>query len=170
MDEGREFLRSQVNNAIMQHRTLLDNLQQHAKQAEDRRFADLCQRFVPQMQQHQLMLEQYGESIGAKGEKGLKKALGAALGVARDAADAMRETDFLRVVGDIVMIRQAQDTFATFAVAGRQIGESKLAEVGQMGEREHDTMQREFNNLVQTMFVEHYHGAAVGAGGSTRGR
>ncbi|HSA55826.1 MAG TPA: hypothetical protein VLE53_08980 [Gemmatimonadaceae bacterium] len=170
MDEGREFLRSQVNNAIMQHRALLENLQQHARQAEDRRFADLCQRHVPLMQQHQLTLEQYGESIGAEGEKGLKKALGAALGMARDAADAMRETDFLRLVGDVVMIRQAQDTFATFAAAGRQIGETRLAEIGQMGEREHDAMQREFNHLVQAMFVEHYHGAAVSAGGSHRGR
>jgi hypothetical protein len=169
MQEGRDFLRAQVNNAIMQHRALLENVESHARQAEDRRFADLCQRAVPTLQQHQLMLEQYGRTIGAEGEKGLKKAMGAAMGMARDAADAMRDSDFLRLVGDIVMIRQAQDTFGTFAAAGTQIGEPRLGEIGQECERQHDTMQRDFNQLAQTLFVEHYHGAAIGAGGA-RGR
>ena len=37
--------------------------------------------------------------------------LGKALGVARDLVDAPRESDFLRLVGDIVTARQSEDTF-----------------------------------------------------------
>jgi hypothetical protein len=70
----------------------------------------------------------------------------------------MRETDFLRIVGDIVLIRQAQDTFATFASAGEKLGDTRLAELGRMGEREHDTMQKEFNMLCADMFVDHVTG------------
>lgn len=171
MQESRDFLRAQVNNAIMMHRTLVDNLESHAKQAEDRRFAELCQRHLPRLQQHQQMLEQYGQTIGAEGEKGLKKAVGAALGAARGAADAMRESDFLRLVGDIVMIRQAQDTFGTFAAAGDQIGEPRLSEIGRQGEHDHDQMQREFNEMAHQLFIDHYRGAAVaGAGAGVTGR
>lgn len=171
MQEGRDFLRAQLNNAIMLHRNLIESVEQHAKQADDRRFADLCQRHLSRLQQHQQMLEQYGQTIGAEGEKGLKKAMGAALGVAKGAADAMRETDFLRIVGDIVMIRQAQDTFGTFAFAGDQIGEPQLSEIGRQGERDHDQMQREFNDLVHQMFVDHYRGVALAGteGGSGYG-
>ena len=38
MDRGIDFLKSQVNNAVMQHRTFLENLQDHESQAEDTRF------------------------------------------------------------------------------------------------------------------------------------
>ncbi|HEX7120724.1 MAG TPA: hypothetical protein VF178_00035 [Gemmatimonadaceae bacterium] len=173
MQEGRDFLRAQVNNAIMMHRTMLDNIESHAKQAEDRRFAELCQRHLPRLQEHQQMLEQYGQAIGAEGKKGLKKAMGAALGVARDAADAMRESDFLRIVGDVVQMRQAQDTFGTFAAVGDQIGEPQLAEIGRQGERDHEQMQREFNQLTHQLFIDQYGGAAMagaGAGAGVTGR
>lgn len=158
METGRDFLRAQLNNAIMQHRTLLENLSDHAKQADDERYRNLCLRYVPTLENHQRMLEEYGQSVGAEGHKGLKGALGAALGKARDTVDAMRETDFLRLVGDIVTMRQSQDTFATFAIAGDRLGDTRLAELGRMGEREHDTMQREFNTLVADMFVDHVTG------------
>lgn len=155
MEKGRDFLRAQVNNAIMQHQTLLENLQDHIKQADDSRYRELCQRYLTNMSDHQRTLEEYGTSIGAEGRTGVKKAIGSVLGKARDAVDSMRETDFLRVVGDIVTIRQSQDTFATFAAAGDKIGEPRLAEIGRTFERDHDEMQREFNLLIQTMFVAH---------------
>ncbi|HYW50658.1 MAG TPA: hypothetical protein VE861_08635, partial [Gemmatimonadaceae bacterium] len=65
------------------------------------------------------------------------------------------ESDFLRVVADIVMIRQAQDTFRTFAVAGEQINEPQLAEIGTTAESHHDDMQRDFNDLAAELFVQH---------------
>jgi hypothetical protein len=161
MEKGRDFLKAQVNNSIMQHQTLLHNIEDHAKQAEDSRYRLLCEKHLAGMRRHQEMIESYGNTIGAEGPGGVKKAIGTVLGKARDAADAMRETDFLRLVGDIVAIRQAQDTFATFATAGQRIGDQRLADLGRELERAHDEMQREFNDLVAKMFVDHVQGSAT---------
>jgi hypothetical protein len=155
VDTGRDFLRAQVSSAIMQHQSLVDAVDGHGRQADDRRYREMCQRYLPRLISHQHMLEDYGRTIGAEGRSGLKEALGSALGRARDAVDALRETDFLRIVEDIVMIRQAQDTFATFGAVGERIGEPRLGDIGHECEREHDAMQREFNELVRTLFVEH---------------
>ena len=122
MDRGIDFLKSQVNNATMQHQTFLDNLQQHESQADDERFRSLYATFVPKARAHQEMLEQYQHELGTKAGAA-KKVLGKALGVARDLVDAPRENDFLRLVGDIVMSRQAEDTFKTFRDAGRTLGD-----------------------------------------------
>lgn len=168
MQRGRDFLKAQVNNAVMQHKALLENMEDHAKQAEDGRYRALCERYAPRMSEHQQMLESYATSIGAEGPGGLKKVVGAALGKARDAVDAMRETDFLRLVGDIVTIRQSQDTFATFAAAGERLGDTALAELGRTCERAHDQMQREFNELVRSMFVEHVQNSEASATAETR--
>ncbi len=170
MDTGRDFLRAQVNNCIMQHQTLLEAIRDHVDQADDPRYRELCSKHLPHMERHQGMIEEYGKSIGATGGGALKNALGAVMGKARDAVDAMRETDFLRVVGDIVMIRQAQDTFATFARAGEKIGDSRLAEIGRMGEGEHDTMQREFNAYIAELFVDHVNGTVPDAKGAKSGK
>ncbi len=153
MHEGRDFLRAQVSNCVMQHKTLLESLEDHEKQAEDPQFRALCTRYLPPMREHQRQLDEYRATLGEVSGQGFKAALGFVLGKAKDAADALRTDDFLRVVEDIVMIRQAQDTFATFAVAGDRIGEPRLAELGRKGEQEHDAMQREFNALVAEMFV-----------------
>ncbi|HEY0021664.1 MAG TPA: hypothetical protein VGB24_02110 [Longimicrobium sp.] len=153
MHEGRDFLRAQVSNCVMQHKTLLESLEDHAKQAEDAAFRTLCERYIPRMQQHQQTLNAYRTTLGEEGGQGLKGALGFVLGKAKDVADSLRTDDFLRVVEDIVMIRQAQDTFATFAAAGDRIGEPRLSEIGRTCETEHDQMQRDFNGLVQEMFV-----------------
>lgn len=163
MEKGRDFLKAQVNNAVMQHKTLIENIEAHAKQADDARYRALCERYIPRLQEHQQMLESYATSIGAEGPGGMKKAIGTALGAARDAVDAMRETDFLRLVGDIVTIRQSQDTFATFASAGERLGDTRLAELGRMGERAHDTMQREYNELAAQMFVDHVQNTGASA-------
>ena len=156
MDRGLDFLKSQINNSVMQHKAFLEALQDHEKQAEDSRFRDLCTRHIPRVREHQRMLEDYQQTLGAGGEG--KKILGALLGKARDLADATRESDFLRLVGDIVMSRQAEDTFKTFRDAGRVLGNPQLAEIGEVGEKHHDEYNREANRLVQQIFVEHVRG------------
>jgi len=158
MDRGLDFLKSQVSNAVMQHGTLLKNLEDHERQAEDIRFRDLVSRAIPQMREHQRMLEEYQSAIGA--EAGLaKNVLGKAMGVARDLADAARESDFLRLVGDIVTARQSQDTFATFREAGRALANPQLQRIGEMGEEHHEQFVRDANRLAQQMFVEHARGS-----------
>lgn len=166
MDTGRDFLKAQLNNSIAQHQSLVDSLRDHVKQADDPRYRALCQQHLPNVERHQGMLEEYGRTLGAEGNSGIKGALGSVIGIARGAVDAMRETDFLRVVGDIVMIRQAQDTFATFARAGERLGEPRLAEIGRMGEEEHDKMQGEFNQYCAELFVDHVQGTVPQADAS----
>jgi hypothetical protein len=162
MDRGIDFLKSQVNNAVMQHQTLLKNLEDHERQAEDQRYRDLCSKHIPHMREHQRMLEEYQRSIGAEAGTG-KKVLGAALVVARDLADSVRESDFLRLVGDIVTARQSQDTFATFREAGRALANPQLQRIGEIGEQHHDQFVRDANRLAQLMFVEHARGVDAGA-------
>jgi hypothetical protein len=157
MDRGIDFLKSQINNAVMQHGAFLSSLEEHETQAEDSRFRDLCSRHIPNMRGHQRMLEDYQSELG--GESGVaKKVIGKAASVVRDLADAARESDFLRLVGDIVMGRQAEDTFKTFREAGKILGNKTLQEIGDVGERHHDTYVKEANKLVQQMFVEHVQG------------
>jgi cell division septum initiation protein DivIVA len=154
MDRGIDFLKSQINNAVMQHQTFLDNLVDHEKQAEDARFRTVCSRFIPKAEAHQRMLQDYQRELGAE-TGAAKKMFGKALGVARELADAARESDFLRLVGDIVLARQAEDTFKTFREAGKALGITRLQQIGEMGEREHDEYHREANRLAQQLFVEY---------------
>ena len=161
MERGLDFLKSQVNNSVMQHKTFLEALEDHEQQAEDSRFRDLCSRHIPRVREHQRMLEEYQTALGAEMGQG-KKIVGAMLGKARDLADAARESDFLRLVGDIVMSRQAEDTFKTFRDGGRALGNTQLAQLGEIGERHHDEYNREANRLVQLMFIEHVKGVEPG--------
>ena len=154
MDRGTDFLKSQVNNAVMQHKTFVDGLVAHESQAEDERFRALCVRFIPRAAAHQQMLEDYQHELGAETGAG-KKMLGKALGVARDLADSARTSDFLRLVGDIVASRQSEDTFKTFREAGRQLGLQRLAQIGEEGERDHDQYNRDANRLAQQFFTEY---------------
>jgi hypothetical protein len=166
MDRGIDFLKSQINNAVMQHRTLVENLEDHEKQAEDPRYRNLCSTAIPQMREHQRMLEEYQKEIGA--ETGIaKNMLGKALGAARDLADVARESDFLRLVGDIVTARQSQDTFGTFREAGRVLANPQLQRIGEMGEQHHEQFVRDANRLCAQMFVEHARGVEAGAGART---
>ena len=158
MDRGTDFLKSQINNAVMQHQTFIDNLVDHEKQAEDARYRALCARFIPKAQAHQRMLEDYQAELGAEAGAA-KKMLGKALGVARDLADSARESDFLRLVGDIVTSRQSEDTFKTFRDGGRALGIQRLSELGEIAERHHDIYAKEASRLVQQMFVELARGA-----------
>jgi len=157
MDKGLDFLKSQVSNAAMQHGTLLKNLEDHERQAHDVRYRDLCSGAIPQMREHQRMLEEYQQALGA--EAGVTKTVvGKAMGAARNLADTVRESDFLRLVGDIVEARQSQDTFATFREAGKTLGNAQLQQIGEMGERQHEQFIRDANRLAQQMFVEHVRG------------
>lgn len=169
MESGIDFLRSQVNNAVMQHEVFLRSLVDHESQAEDQRFRDLCSRHIPRVREHQRMLEEFQRAIG-RSDPGdatpfdniggaLKRAAGTAFGMAKDLADAPRQSDYLRLVGDIVLGRQAEDMFKTFREGGRQLGIQQLAEIGDIGERHHDVYVKEANRLVQQMFVEHARGA-----------
>jgi hypothetical protein len=168
MDRGMDFLRSQVNNAVMQHQTFLESLVDHEREAKDARFRDLCSRHIPMMREHQRMLEQYQQQLGAESGVG-KKMLGKALGIAKDLADVARESDFLRLVQDIVMARQSEDTFKAFREAGRELGNEQLRQIGDTGERHHDEYVKEANRLCAQMFVEHVRGdAAVTATAETR--
>jgi hypothetical protein len=137
----------------MQHKTFVQNLTDHERQAEDERFRALCMRFLPKAAAHQQMLEDYQRELGAE-TGAAKELLGKALGAARDLADAARESDFLRLVGDIVTSRQSEDTFKTFRDAGRQLGIQRLAQIGEHGERDHDEYAKEANRLATQLFVE----------------
>lgn len=113
------------------------------------------------------MLEQYQASIGAE-TGAAKNLLGKALGAARDLADSVRESDFLRIVGDIVTARQSQDTFGTFKAAGQQLGITQLQQLGEHGEKDHEEFVREANRIVQQLFVEHARGAESSANANVR--
>ena len=170
MESGIDFLRSQINNAVMQHDVFLRSLVDHESVAQDQRFRDLCSRHIPRMREHQRMLEEFQRSIADASSRGetsafdniggtLKRVAGTALGMAKELADAPRQSDFLRLVGDVVLARQAEDMFKTFREGGRQLGIQQLSDIGEVGERHHDEYVKEANRLVQQMFVEHARGA-----------
>jgi hypothetical protein len=155
MDRGTAFLRRQINNAVAQHDRFVWALEDHEEQAEDLRFRDLCSRHIPYMRELQRVLEEYQSQLAVS--TGLGRESGIAAG-ARDLADAARESDFFRLVGDVVLARQAEDIFKTFREAGKMMGYKTLQEIGDVGERQHDAYVKEANRLVQHMFVEHAHG------------
>jgi len=153
MEQGRDFLRSQVNNAVAQHKAFLDSLADHARQAKDVRFRELCNRHLGAMHKHQGMLESYQRSLGG-GEGAAQKVIATIANAGKDLVDAARQDDFVRLVGDIVMARQAEDTFKAFRDAGRELGEMELARIGEEGERDMDRYVEAANRLVRDMFVE----------------
>jgi hypothetical protein len=161
MERGMEFLRTQVGLATMQHRTFVDALRDHERNAEDPRFRDLCTKHIPLMQEHQRMLEQYGEEVGAEASTA-KKVLNRVVEAGRDLADVAVRSDYYRLVGDIVAARQAEDSFKTFREAGRALGIEQLHRIGEIGERHHDDFVKEANRLVQQLFVENVRGVELG--------
>jgi hypothetical protein len=163
MVRGTAFLKAQVNHAVAQHNAFVRALEDHEDQAEDSRFRDLCSRHIPHMREHQGMLEEYQSQLGAD-TASVQRIVGAALSVTRELADAAPEDDYLRLVGDIVMARESEDTFKTFREAGKMMGYETLHEIGDIGERHHDAYVKEANRLLQHMFVEH----VQGIGGAAR--
>src|SRR3954469_13126071 len=157
MDHGSTFLRTQVHNAVVQHGTLVRSLEDHESRADDPRLRDLCARHIPHMREHQRMLEEYQSQLGG-GEGLSNKVVGSVINVARDLADAARDSDYDHLIVDIVMARQSEDTFKTFREAGKMMGNHTLQEIGDIGERHHDAYVKEANRLLQHMFVEHVEG------------
>ena len=155
MDRGTAFLRRQINNAVAQHDRFVWALEDHEEQAEDLRFRDLCSRHIPYMRELQRMLEEYQSQLAVSTGLGRENGMPVA---AHNLADAARASDFFRLVGDIVLARQAEDSFKTFREAGKMMGYKTLQEIGDVGERQHDAYVKEANRLVQHMFVEHAHG------------
>lgn len=165
MDNGLPFLKSQVDNAVAQHSVLLRSLQDNEAQAQDERYRDLCARHLPHMRQHQLMLENFQAKLGGVSAASagitatVKDLAGKAVGIAKELADAPRQNDFTRLVQDLVLARQAEDTFKTFREAGRTLGLTELAQIGEVAERHHDEYAQDANRLIQQMFVERARGA-----------
>ena len=103
------------------------------------------------------MLEEYQSQLG-DGPGVASRVVGSAIGVVKDLADAAVANDYNRLIGDIVMARQSEDSFKTFREAGKMLGNRTLQEIGDIGERHHDAYVKEANRLVQHMFVERVQG------------
>jgi hypothetical protein len=156
MENGNAFLKSQIDNAVVQHDTFLKALEAHEVEADDPRFSNLCARHLPHMRDHRRMLAEYQSQLG--GPSIVKSVIGSAANIVRDLADAAHESDYLSLVGDIVLSDQAEDAFKTFREAGKMMGNRTLQEIGDIGERHHDAYAKEANRLVQHMFVERVQG------------
>ncbi len=153
MDSGNDFLRGQVDDATVLHRAFVDALHDHGREADDPRFGELCARYLPIMDEQQRQLESLRESFGER--RGIRaRVIGKVVGAARELADAAREDDYRRLVGDIAMSSMAEDLFDTFREAGRILHDRRLNELGTRGGRRHDDFNRDANRLAQAMFVE----------------
>ncbi|MDQ6737146.1 MAG: hypothetical protein M3Z30_05560, partial [Gemmatimonadota bacterium] len=111
------------------------------------------------MQEHQAMLDKYESELGPPSASILRRTRDATVHGSRDfgsraLADTALESDFQRLVRDLVMSAQAEDAFRIFREAGRALDLRHLAELGEKGEREHDSYKRDANRLAQQMFVE----------------
>jgi len=87
MENGNAFLKSQIDNAVVQHETFLKALEAHEVEADDPRFSNLCARHLPHMRDHQRMLVEYQSQLGG-GSGIVKTVIGSAANIVRDLADA----------------------------------------------------------------------------------
>lgn len=154
MDHGNDFLKAQIHTVAAQHHGFLKALEDHEAQAEDARYRDLCTRYIPNMRDHQRMLEDYQSELGAPGAGVLRRVATAAAGLSRNLADTARESDYQRLLSDVAMSRQSEESFKIFRDAGRSLGLRHLAEIADACERDHDSYNRDAARLVQQMFVE----------------
>ncbi len=170
MDTGLDFLRAQIGNAIAAHQALVSSVSDHESMSDDTRYRELCARHLPRLREQQVLLENFRERIGSASQQSssgvvdnvtdmVKKAAGSAVSVARDLADMPRGDEFTWLVADIVMGRQAEDTFKTFREAGRTLPIPDLARIGEVGESGMDAFVKDSNRLIQQMFVERARGA-----------
>jgi hypothetical protein len=164
---GIDFLKNQVDDAIAQHRALVESMTTHESQADDQRYRDLCMRHEGHMRHHQRLLEDFRASLGSGPTPGSPSDLigtatrmaGTAFAAARSLADTP-QSDYVRLVGDLALARNLEVTFKTFRDAGRQLGIERLAQIGDLAERHHDDYSAEAKRLIQQMFVERAQGAA----------
>lgn len=160
MDQGMDFLKSQIANAAMQHEAFVKSLEDHESGTNDPRLRELYARFIPLAREDQIRLEDYERTLGA--DQGMvKKAIGKTFGIAKDLADKAQDDDFYRLVEDIVMARQSEDTFRTFREAGKTLDNQVLQQLGDKGERDQDQFVHSANRLVQQLFVERVRGTAA---------
>src|SRR5688572_33428676 len=104
MQSGIDFIRAQIDDAAATHASLLESMVFHEGEANDPRYRDLCDRHLPRMREHQLMLEELRDNLGPiKGSNppaelvgAIRKAAGSAIGIARVLADA-QTSDYQRL-------------------------------------------------------------------------
>lgn len=154
MDRGNDFLKARIHASAAEHRAFLKALEEHEAQADDARYRDVCTRYIATMRDHQRMLEDYQSELGAPSAGVLRRGSVATAGTAKNLADAVRESDFVRLTNDIDMSLKAEQSFKIFREAGRALGLRHLAEIGEAGERDHDAYKRDAARLAQQMFVE----------------
>ena len=167
MQSGIDFLRAQVEEATVAHSALLESMIYHESEANDARYRDLCDRHLPRMREHQLMLEELRASLGnPRGSNPpaelvgvIRKAAGSAIGIARSLADAPT-SDYKRLENDLDLARRLEVTFKTFRDAGRTLRIERLAKLGEMAERHHDEYSADAKRLLLQMFIERAEGAA----------
>lgn len=159
MQGAMSFLRSLVVRAVVQHRQFCAALDLHQGSSIDQRLRELCERFSAPMHVHQRALEAYGESIdsGAATRAAIDEA-GGDTGVAPDLADMKSAGDFDRLSSDLLMSRQALDTFMLFREGGRILGDTELERTGDLGAREHSAFARAASRLLLRMFMEQVDG------------
>lgn len=167
MASGIEFLRDRIDDAVILHGEFVQALLDHESQAEDVRYRNLCAQHLPRMREHQRMLEEYRETLSAGSNATslsavadrLRRAAGTAFSHAKHLADAPLSSDYDHLVSDLELARQGEDTFKVFRDGGRQLGIQRLAEIGEIGERDHDAYVADARRLVQQLFVERAKGA-----------
>jgi hypothetical protein len=155
MQTGIEFLRAQVEEAAADHASLLESMIYHESEANDPRYRDLCDRHLPRMREHQLMLEDLRVTLGS----GMPPR---ALRVNRSLADSPI-SDYQRLSADLDLARRLEVTFKTFRDAGRITKNAPLAKLGEMAERHHDEYSADAKRLLLQMFIERSEGAVDGA-------
>ncbi len=167
MQSGIDFLRAQIDDAAATHASLLESMIFHEGEANDPRYRDLCDRHLPRMREHQLMLEELRSTLGtAKGSNPpaeligvIRKAAGSALGTVRTLADAPT-SDYQRLAQDLDLARRLEVTFKTFRDAGRALRIDRLAKFGETAERHHDDYSADAKRLLLQMFLERAEGAS----------
>lgn len=167
MLSGIDFIRAQVDDAVAVHSSLLQSMQSHEAEANDTRYRDLCDRHLPHMREHQLMLEELRTVLGSGADATspptpaavIRKAVGSAVGMAQSLADAPT-SDYERLESDLDLARRLEVTFKTFRDAGRALRIDRLAKVGELAERHHDDYSADAKRLLFQMFVERAQGAA----------
>jgi hypothetical protein len=168
MQNGLDFLRTQVDDAATAHALLLESVIYHEGEADDPRYRDLCDRHLPRMREHQLMLEELRGTLGVpRGSNPpaelvgvIRKAAGSAAGIVRSLADAP-SSDYQRLSADLDLARRLEVTFKTFRDAGRALRIEGLARLGEKAERHHDDYSADAKRLLLQMFIERAQGAEV---------
>jgi hypothetical protein len=155
MQSGTEFLRAQVEQATALHASLLESMVYHESEANDSRYRDLCDRHLPRMREHQLLLEELRVSLGSGTAFPARR-------VQHALADASI-SDYQRLAADLDLARRLEVTFKTFRDAGRAMRIDGLARLGETAERHHDDYSADAKRLLLQMFIERADSAVDGA-------